>query len=132
MSTRDTSVSLVFSVVVLHFTTEYLARRSRQPNGASRCCSNRRTSNKECRTARAVGSVATQDANIQEVYETANSQTRNQSNQTSRVILRLFVTISSFFLRRSFWLPGNAVPTGQPEAIDASDEHDAITFLHQS
>jgi hypothetical protein len=45
--------------------------------------------------------IATKNANIQEVYGTANSRNRNQSNQTSRVFLRLFVAISSFFLRHS-------------------------------
>ncbi len=47
--------------------------------------------------------IATKNANIQEVYETANSRYRNQSNQISRVFLRLFVAISSFFLRHSLF-----------------------------
>jgi hypothetical protein len=47
--------------------------------------------------------IATKDANIQEVYETANSRDRNVSNQTSGVFLRLFVAISSFFLRHSLF-----------------------------
>jgi hypothetical protein len=47
--------------------------------------------------------TATKNAKTQEVYETANSRDRNQSNQTSRVFLRLFVAISSFFLRHSLF-----------------------------
>jgi len=47
--------------------------------------------------------IATKNAKIQVVYETANSRDRNQSNQTSRVFLRLFVAISSFFLRHSLF-----------------------------
>jgi hypothetical protein len=48
-TTLHFSVSSVFSVVVLHFTTEYPARRNRQPNDAASYCWNRRISNKECR-----------------------------------------------------------------------------------
>jgi hypothetical protein len=47
--------------------------------------------------------IATKNANIQEVYETANSRDRNQSPPTPRVFVRLSVAISSFFLRHSLF-----------------------------
>jgi len=87
-------------------TTENLARRSRQPNDAASYLLEPQNieqgmSNEEGHEL--TDQIATKNAKIQEVYETANSRNRNQPNQTSRVFLRLFVAISSFFLRHSLF-----------------------------
>ena len=62
-----------------------------------------RTRNVEGRRARADGSDSHEKRENSRGLETANSRDRNQSNQTSRVFLRLFVAISSFFLRHSLF-----------------------------
>ncbi len=87
-------------------TSEDLARRRRQPNDAAELLLEPQNieqgmSNEEGHEL--TDQIAKKNAKIQEVYETANSRNRNQPNQTSRVFLRLFVAISSFFLRHSLF-----------------------------
>ena len=66
------------------------SRRSRQSNDAAQLLREPQNieqgmSNEE--RHKLTDQIATKNAKIQEVYETANSRNRNQSNQTSRVFL---------------------------------------------
>ena len=78
------------------------AVKSTAPLAAARTAEHR-TRNVEGRRARTDRSDSHEKREKSRGSETANSRDRNESTQTSRVFLRLFVAISSFFPRHSLF-----------------------------